>query len=552
MLPFKTLPPPKPIVIVGSKGAGKTTFINHLLISDEYNSKSHLTVYLDLESFFNTGNQLKPDNLAKQLLNLVNEKYESLELHSLKVLKRIYHKEIKENDEGIWHYYKSSDEAEYQKKISDFFVTAKSQSLDHLTALNTYLIRERRKRIIAIIDNADQFSDDVQKDIFLFAHTLSKKSLCGSIISLREGYYYKWRNSPPFDINRSNVYHISAPKYTDVLQKRINFALKTFPSEGETKGYNNDGKQIVLPNAAVVEYLTTLRDSLFSESNSDLIDYLNYTTYPNIREGLNVFKQFLISGHVNSYEYLIRQVHKGRKERTKVIPIFEFIKAIGLNNKLYYNSEISLISNIFIPPADSNDHFLKLYILKDLLTRLEIEGVSNKYCTFSDIIKRFVSYGYKFNTVFDVVTSLIKQNFIDTDEHINDTDIKDILDTYNIAISSKGYYYFKSICFRFHYLDLVLQDTPIYDKDSFYTMKNSFPLSGNDGKRNLNLRLQSVKHFLDYLKECDKNQSNQLKTIFGSMSDYLTDNVQQDIKNIEKVLQINNITVNIEDIKAAD
>ena len=126
---IKNLIPPKPIIIVGSKGAGKSTFINHLFISDDYTDTEHLPIYLDLRKFFNSGNSLEAGCVSKEILILINEKYANLELYSLPVLKRIYFKEIKENDEGIWHHFKVNDQNLYQEKLSDFFVYAKNNSL---------------------------------------------------------------------------------------------------------------------------------------------------------------------------------------------------------------------------------------------------------------------------------------------------------------------------------------------------------------------------------------------------------------------------------------
>src|SRR5690606_20101475 len=109
---------------------------------------------------------------------------------------------------------------------SEFIEVEKKNNTRYLELLNLYLIRERRKRLVVIIDNADQYSDAIQGQIFLFSQSLSKSSLSGVIISLREGYYYKWKDKTPFDAYESNVYHITAPKYSEVLLKRIDYTLK--------------------------------------------------------------------------------------------------------------------------------------------------------------------------------------------------------------------------------------------------------------------------------------------------------------------------------------
>ena len=534
---IRNLTPPKPIVIVGSKGAGKTTFINHLLKSGEKDSlKNHLIVYIDLRAFFDSYGSFEPINIAKQIIEKTLDSYSELELHAIKALKRIYAKQIKENDESIWSYDKKNNENIYQSKLAVFLEESKKDYTKHLENLNKYLIKEHRKRIIVVIDNADQYSSEIQEKVFLFAHSLAKSSYSGSIISLREGYYYKWRYSPPFDAYESNVYHITAPKYSEVLLRRIDYTLEKLEElDGIAKGENDKGYILEVPNQSVIEFMSGLKDSLFSESNKELIDYLNFTTYPNIREGLRVFKQFLISGHTNVTDYILRERYKSSEsDNRQVIPIFEFVKAIGLHNKLYYNSEFSIIQNLFIPPADSDDHFIYFYILKDMYDILDSKGSANKYVLSNDIINKFVSVGYRGNVIVNALTNLLKYNLIDTDEQLSDIEWDILPRNLNIGITSKGYYYFKELSTRFHYIDLCLQDTPIFDKTFFENIKAVFPQSDTSGKRLLSDRLESVKFFIEYLKQRESKQANNLRTMYGDISTHICNGLASDIRRIEK------------------
>src|SRR5690606_3599724 len=121
-----------------------------------------------------------------QIIQKTLDSYPDLELHSIKALKRIYSKQIKENDESIWQYDKQNNEASYQNRLASYLEESKKDFPKHLEHLNKYLIKEHRKRIIVVIDNADQYSSEIQEKVFLFAHSLAKSSYCGSIISLRE------------------------------------------------------------------------------------------------------------------------------------------------------------------------------------------------------------------------------------------------------------------------------------------------------------------------------------------------------------------------------
>lgn len=534
---IRNLVPPKPIVIVGSKGAGKTTFINHLFKTSENEAiNNHLIVYIDLVAFFAIYGTFEPINISKQIIEKTLDSYQILELHSLKALKRIYSKPIKENEESIWQYDKQKNEISYQHKLSLFLEESKKDFPKHLEYLNKYLIKEHRKRIIVIIDNADQYSSKIQEQVFLFAHSLAKSSYCGSIISLREGYYYKWRYSPPFDAYESNVYHITAPKYSEVLLKRIDYTLEKLGElDGVSKGQNEKGYNIEVPNQAVYEFMSGLKDSLFSDQNTELIDYLNFTTYPNIREGLRVFKQFLISGHTNVSDYILRERYKSsERDNRQVIPIFEFVKAIGLHNKLYYNSEFSLVHNLFIPPVDCDDHFINFYILKDIYDIMESKGSANKYVLSNNLIDKFVAIGYRVSVIVNSLTNLLKFNLLDTDEQLSDIEWNTLPKNINVGITSKGHYYFKELSTRFHYIDLCLQDTPIFDKIKFEKLKAVFPQSDTSGKRLLSERLESVNIFIDYLKQKESKQANNLKTMYGDITANICNGLARDLKRIER------------------
>ncbi len=258
--------PPNPIVLIGSKGAGKTTFINHLFKykfkGDEF--EHHYIVYIDFRKYYELGSQFDAEQLASGILESLYEKYDSLMLHSLPVLKRAYLKEIRRNNESIWEWDLANDSASYQNKLSSFLEQSKKDIFKHLSLLSLYLISERRKRLIVIIDNADQFNDLIQKDLFLFSHSLAKSALCGSVISLREGYYRKWQNSPPFDAYDSNVYHVTAPKYVEILQKRSEFAInKSEKKDNEMKLRLTNGKEIEITSGYVFPALQYQLQTIF-------------------------------------------------------------------------------------------------------------------------------------------------------------------------------------------------------------------------------------------------------------------------------------------------
>lgn len=535
----KETQPPRPIIIIGSKGAGKTTFINYLFKTkiNEKTLSNHPYVYVDFRQYFNQDKSIDIEKIAEDVIEYLFENYSELELHSVKVLKRIYFKEIKRNDEGIWDDLKENNKNEYNRKLRDFFEVKQQSFLEHLEMISKYLIRERLIRLLLVFDNADQFDSKLQERVFLLANSLNRRANCGVIVSLREGYYYKWRNSPPFDAFESNVYHISAPRYNEVLQKRINYTLSRIELEGKTYGVTK-GYKVQIDNHSVYEFLYGLKNSLFSIENSEMMDFLNYSSFPNIREGLRLFKQFLVSGYTDVSEYIMRVRFSNNQDNRVFIPIHEFFKTIGLNNKLYYNHETSVIPNLFYPIEDSNDHFIKIWILKYLQKQLDTGGNATKYILISNLLNFFANIGYRIPQLKKVIIELLKEELVETDDVISDIDWELLSESdFNICLSAKGSYYLKNAKNRFHYYDLILQDTPIFSKDHFDRIKENFPLANDKGARNISERLITVKEFINYLKYMESNQHKELMNNFGSIVDeIITYGLGKDFNNIEEVV----------------
>lgn len=320
------------------------------------------------------------------------------------------------------------------------------------------------------------------------------------IISLREGYYYKWRYLPPFDAFPCNVYHITAPPYKEVLQKRITYALSKIALKGSSKGHIANNKTLILSNDSVRKFLLSLQTTLFGSENSKMLNYLQETTYPNIREGLEVFKQFLISGHTEVHQYVLRQ--ETSPDSKYPIPFWEFIKAVGLYNKKYYNHNISIICNLFHPTEGSRNHFLKIKLLSFLDTKLTTGGISEKYFNIGELINIFVNTGYVNKYVQKELCELCKYRLIETDNQLSDIDnTGEVNIEESICISMKGHHYINSLIYEFAYIEMVLEDTPIYNDSIFGQIKTVFPMADENGKRNLRQRVEVVEKFLQYLKK---------------------------------------------------
>lgn len=532
---------PKPIIIIGSRGAGKTTFLNFLFKdeSDENGMKDYPFLFVNLMKYYTGKERVDFDYIYKDLLTQFTDKYPEFNINSLEVLERIYIREINQNKKGIWRYYFENNQDEYQKELASFFKNKLNDCQEHFMAINKYLTREIHKRIIIIFDNADQLSDAIQEQVYLNACSLNTQARFGVIISLREGYYYNWRNRPPFNAFICNAYHIAAPDYGQVLQKRLNYLVKNIRFN-KTHSFTGPvgNKQYFLNEEKIEEFFSGIESSLFGEQNAPILDFLRHMSFPNIREGLNLFKTFLISGYTDVSEYVLRVLfNKG--DHAITIPIHEFVKTIALENKLYYNHKSSKIQNLFYPSSPNSDYFIKYYLLKILDEQLSFEGNINKFIGYSELLKAFQEYGYREDVINKELESLLIDNFIETDKILSDVSWTNLpKETFSVTITAKGHYYITKLINRFYYIELILQDTPLFEKDIYNNLVQKFPIpEKSNGKKDMKVRVEVVQIFIQYLEEVERKKNNALlQTKYGKLVDnILTGGLKNDILRLSNI-----------------
>lgn len=533
---------PDPIIIIGSKGAGKTTFINYLFQDDRFDAlkKNHLHVYIDFRNYHSQNTESLNDQIYADILEQIHVKYPGLDLHGDTALRSIYSTEIKRNNDSFWKYDKEHSEASYQSKLSIFLEEKIKNCENHFNKLSEYLISRRRIRLCIVIDNADQFSDTIQEKIFLLAQSICRRAKAMVIISLREGYYYKWRNYPPFNAFQSNAYHITAPPYQEVIQKRIDFTLTQLTNvDGRSSGIITDKIKLSIDNDSVVLFLQSLKKSLL-KPNSQLLQFIQETTHPNIREGLEVFKQFLISGHTEISNYIVRQ--RVDPDSVHHIPYWEFVKAVTLGNKKYYDHDISIIHNLFYPAQGNNNHFIKIKILMYLDHIAINKGVSGKYINVGELINYFSDIGYQYKAIENEIVELSKYRLVESDDVVSDR----INPTYSVnknqsvCISLKGHHYISDLLYEFSYIELTLQDTPIYDSTLFEKIKQHFPMADNYGKRDVRQRVLVARDFIEYLKKEEYSEKSiPLLSSTANISLNIETRIQPEIKRMERYLERN-------------
>ena len=528
---------PDPIILIGTAGAGKTTFIKYfteVLLSKKH-KKNRPLVYLDFRLY--TSQTIRDtrfiyDNIIKQLEN----DYPELNLNKFNILKTIYKKDIDKKKQGTWSYF-ISNEDKINEAIASLIDEKQKDSINHLISITNYLLYKCNKRICVLFDNADQLNEADQKEVFLLGNGINRNLKSIAIISLREGYFYKWKNKPPFNAYQSIVYHITAPPYRKVLEKRINYVMTRF--DFQAIELNAENKQVKFQKGSLEHLFKNLYDTLFKSSNSNIMEFLEETSYPNTRQGLENFKSFLLSGHSKITEYMSFEYGIGQGG----IPIWEFFKSIALDSNYYYETNKSKVVNIFYPSKNNTNHFTKVRLLNYLFNKLKSSSKKVEYFPVNTITNEFLKAGYSIDIIEEEIQELFDFKLVSTSEYSEDIEEEFRIESDSmVSITSVGVFYMKSLINRFHYLDLILQDTPIFDDEFFNKICRVFPDSDEYGNRDLEKRKKTVEIFINYLLNQESKDKKFIsnfddKVIMFDVNAHILSELNDDLSRIDKVIK---------------
>jgi len=247
------------------------------------------------------------------------------------------------------------------------------------------------------------------------------------------------------------------------------------------------------------DFLEVVRDTIYRSPRRSASRFMSRTSGGNIRRGLELFSRFLISGNTKIKEIL--ETYRGYGSYT--IAEHQFVKSIVLGNYRYYSEEFSYLMNIFdFNPEFFNGHFLKLKILQYAEERVtDSSPFGRGYISINRLIEEASHLLISPEAIEDAILKMAKYGLILLDTR-SKTDLKGAS---HFKITECGNYYLRVLPNRFSYIDLVLADTPIADIDLVKRLRSMLP------NRNLDVRFERTKLFIEYLKEMEKRefQANQ-------------------------------------------
>lgn len=402
------------MLLIGEKGAGKTTFLYHLqavALPDEIKEKT-TWVHINVNDAPVTKSEIY-DWVRKEILRGIRIAYPSIDFDDFSVIQKIFSVEVNRFYKGIGSLLETgSKEQNYEL----YKVLLKSQDDLHTASVcyARHFGGERGQTIVVVFDNADKGPRDEQLLMFEVAQWLQQEFRVLVVLPIREETYDNYRDVPPLDTALKDlVFRIEPPVFQQALVKRVQIALDEIASKAEKN------RTYELSNGFKIRYAESERSYYMASLVGSIFEYDSYARRlilglagNNLRRVFEIFVEFCTSGHIGEAEILRMRQSKGEY----VLPLDIVMTVLLRANRRYYDSDASVIKNICdLEEKDERPtYFSRVLILAYLHANFTEPGPNGVkgYRSLEQILDALSPYGLRFSVIKREIFYLTKANCI--------------------------------------------------------------------------------------------------------------------------------------------
>ncbi len=488
------------LLLIGSVGSGKTTFVDYLKEVALPRASINATVWCRLDmnvAPVSTGEIY--DWLRLTLTQACAESLPNEDFDDLDTLKKVFSVEINRFMKGVGKLY-SSDINLFNIKLAEHIELIQRDRHAVTQAHVRYSCGERGKLCIIVLDNCDKKTREEQLLMFEAAQWLQKEFRALVILPLRDETYDNHRMQPPLDtVLKDMVFRIEPPLFQHVLINRVQLAMEKLNSGSVEK------LKFSLPNNMYVEYprseqafyLSSIVKSLFAHDRF-VRRMIVGLSGRNMREALEIFLEFCNSAHIGE-----DQIFKIRQSEGKyTIPLHQVAIVLMRMNRRYYDSDFSYVKNLFAANKDDArpSFFCRYMILKWLRENFGssgTDGLKGYYC--KGLIKQnLMSYGFSPDVLNREFNYLLASRCVIA-EHLR---LDSVSDEDLVRLGPAGFVHLDLVN-NVSYLAAVAEDTFFSDRLQAERVANRI----KDSNRHLHVQtaVDNASELVEYLHELRKN-----------------------------------------------
>ena len=484
-------------LITGGVGSGKSLFARRykeFLQTPDLHASSHWS-FLDFNfapEDLTTATEWVCDTFVKSVL----EEGAPINLRNLEDQERVFASDLHDRDA----YYQRMEAIERGRGELERARDIEAWRQDPVRlagGISRHLQGDRGEILITVFDNVDRRDVTNQLAAFQMALWFMNQMRCLVILQMRDVTFEAHKNESPLDTYKTGqIFHISPPRFIDVVKRRLELSLSELAAEAPTNiKYNTpSGLNISYPKSRAGTFLKAIYLELFQRP-TNVSRILEALAGRNVRKALDMFMAIITSGHMP--EDIITNIASGN--HIKTFPEYLIIRILMRQDYRFYSNASGFISNIF--HCDANwvrpSNLVVVEALFFLIGQRKVSGENGQmgFVSVGRLLDHLERYGFVRSDIFSATQFMLGMELVEADSATATT----LKDSDSVKASASGWAHMRILSARAEYLGAVLPTTAINDSSleaRVYDLMQTESRFGNLGHTQIN---GAVQHFHSYL-----------------------------------------------------
>jgi hypothetical protein len=325
-----------------------------------------------------------------------------------------------------------------------------------------HLQGDRGEVIIVVFDNVDRRGVENQLAAFQLALWFMDQMRCIVILQMRDVTFEAHKNNRPLDTYKTGqVFHISPPKFIDVVKRRLELSqIELSQHAPEIIRYQTpSGLTISYPKTRAGEFLQQIYLELFSKP-TNMSTILESLAGRDVRKALDMFMAIITSGHMP--EDLITRVAGG--ELAQRFPEYLILRILMRQDYRFFSDASGFISNIFHCSREWErpSNLLIPEALFYLISQRRVSGENGQlgFVAVSRLQSRLERFGFVDTDVLNACHYLLSNELVEADSATAST----LSPADSIKASASGWVHMRLLAARSEYVWGVLPTTALNDR----------------------------------------------------------------------------------------
>ncbi|MCF7892337.1 MAG: AAA family ATPase [Candidatus Omnitrophica bacterium] len=291
------------VLIVGTKGAGKTTFIDRFftLILPKKLLNECVVMRMDLRKSNGDINTVI-DWMNKNLLEAAEQAVFENGVPKYNDLQGMFYDEYKRWRAGPYKYLYDNDKNAFKIKFGEHVETKRTKTpYEYICRLIKNIISSRKKIPCIVFDNADHFTIEFQEKVFQYARSIYEQAICLMIIPLTDRTTWQLSNQGVLQSFDSETLFLPTPDPKVVVEKRIKFFEECLAYEKRQSGRGYFFTEGITLSLKDLNYFAICLQKVFLETGWVSRWIGNLSNY-DVRQCLELVRNIMASPHLKVHD----------------------------------------------------------------------------------------------------------------------------------------------------------------------------------------------------------------------------------------------------------